>query len=80
MTRSDRATTLERLEAVMIANELQGDTDGCDEEAMVYKAVSSNRYLVRYYVVKTGKWEAQRVAKMNSIRPQWDLRMNKQTF
>ncbi|KAI9993006.1 hypothetical protein PInf_015061 [Phytophthora infestans] len=45
MTRSDRATTLERLEAVMIANELQGDTDGCDEEAMVYKAVSSNRYL-----------------------------------
>ncbi|KAF4141143.1 hypothetical protein GN958_ATG09661 [Phytophthora infestans] len=50
MTRSERATTLEWLEAVMIANELQGDTDGCDEEVMVYKAVSGNRYLERNHV------------------------------
>ncbi|KAF4043400.1 hypothetical protein GN244_ATG04270 [Phytophthora infestans] len=70
MTRSERATILEWLGAVMIANELLGDTDGCDEEAMVYKTVSNNQYLERNHVEKTEKWEAQRR----------DLRMNKQTF
>ncbi|KAI9998826.1 hypothetical protein PInf_003417 [Phytophthora infestans] len=63
MTRSERATILEWLGAVMIANELLGDTDGCDEEAMVYKTVSNNQYLERNHVEKTGKWEAQRVAR-----------------
>ncbi|KAF4029376.1 hypothetical protein GN244_ATG18895 [Phytophthora infestans] len=80
MTRSERATTFEWLEAVMIANELQGDTDGCDERGTIYKAVSSNRYVERSHVEKTGKREAQRVARLNYIRPQRDLRMNKQTF
>lgn len=42
----------------MIANELEGDTDGCDEQSMVYKAVSSKRYLERNHVEKIGKWDA----------------------
>ncbi|KAG3080454.1 hypothetical protein PI124_g18351 [Phytophthora idaei] len=43
MTHSERAIALEWLEAAVIVYELEGDTDGGDEEAMLYKTISSNR-------------------------------------
>ncbi|KAE8962198.1 hypothetical protein PR003_g30528 [Phytophthora rubi] len=79
MTRSERAIALEWLEAAMVVNEVAGGAEG-DEEAMLHKAISNNRYLTRGSVEKTGKWDKRRVERADSLRAKRDLRMHQETF